>query len=55
MLSGEERINTAITEAMAGATREPVQGHTDTSIADRLGPNVRTARLHIAKLAAHRE
>ncbi|QYX78496.1 helix-turn-helix transcriptional regulator [Streptomyces akebiae] len=29
-----------------------VEGHTDTAIADRLGLNVRTARLHIAKLAA---
>ncbi|GAA3840649.1 LuxR C-terminal-related transcriptional regulator [Streptomyces phyllanthi] len=29
-----------------------VEGHTDTAIADRLGMNVRTARVHIAKLAA---
>ncbi|MFF7970714.1 helix-turn-helix transcriptional regulator [Streptomyces sp. NPDC007905] len=29
-----------------------VEGHTDTAIAERLGMNVRTARLHIAKLAA---
>nr|WP_202437876.1 helix-turn-helix transcriptional regulator [Streptomyces sp. SID5910] len=29
-----------------------VEGHTDASIADRLGLNVRTARVHIAKLAA---
>ncbi|UFR03686.1 helix-turn-helix transcriptional regulator [Streptomyces sp. Go40/10] len=29
-----------------------VEGHTDAVIADRLGMNVRTARLHIAKLAA---
>ncbi|PZH00005.1 helix-turn-helix transcriptional regulator, partial [Streptomyces sp. NTH33] len=29
-----------------------VEGHTDTVIADRLGMNVRTAREHIAKLAA---
>ncbi|WAZ23055.1 LuxR C-terminal-related transcriptional regulator [Streptomyces cinnabarinus] len=29
-----------------------VEGHTDTVIADRLGLNVRTARVHIAKLAA---
>ncbi|WNZ09764.1 LuxR C-terminal-related transcriptional regulator [Streptomyces sp. 11x1] len=28
------------------------EGHTDTAIADRLGMNVRTARVHIAKLAA---
>ncbi|WP_338896988.1 helix-turn-helix transcriptional regulator [Streptomyces sp. TG1A-60] len=30
-----------------------VEGHTDTTIADRLGMNVRTARVHIAKLASH--
>ncbi|MFE7168977.1 LuxR C-terminal-related transcriptional regulator [Streptomyces sp. NPDC057616] len=29
-----------------------VEGHTDTDIAERLGMNVRTARVHIAKLAA---
>ncbi|MEU1401800.1 helix-turn-helix transcriptional regulator [Streptomyces sp. NPDC005728] len=29
-----------------------VEGHTDTAIADRLGMNVRTARVHIARLAA---
>lgn len=29
-----------------------VEGHTDADIADRLGMNVRTARVHIAKLAA---
>ncbi|WEO96290.1 helix-turn-helix transcriptional regulator [Streptomyces sp. FXJ1.172] len=29
-----------------------VEGHTDAAIADRLGMNIRTARLHIAKLAA---
>ncbi|MEU1253305.1 helix-turn-helix transcriptional regulator [Streptomyces sp. JL3001] len=29
-----------------------VEGYTDASIADRLGMNVRTARVHIAKLAA---
>ncbi|MYW42831.1 helix-turn-helix transcriptional regulator [Streptomyces sp. SID161] len=29
-----------------------VEGHTDAVVADRLGMNVRTARLHIAKLAA---
>ncbi|KFF96774.1 LuxR family transcriptional regulator, partial [Streptomyces scabiei] len=29
-----------------------IEGHTDTAIAERLGLNVRTARLHIAKLAA---
>ncbi|WP_328692968.1 helix-turn-helix transcriptional regulator [Streptomyces phaeochromogenes] len=29
-----------------------VEGHTDAAIADRLGLNIRTARVHIAKLAA---
>ncbi len=29
-----------------------VEGHTDAVIADRLGMNIRTAREHIAKLAA---
>lgn len=29
-----------------------MEGHTDSAIADRLGLNIRTARLHIAKLAA---
>ncbi|GAA2299993.1 hypothetical protein GCM10010234_48430 [Streptomyces hawaiiensis] len=29
-----------------------VEGHTDAVIADRLGMNIRTARVHIAKLAA---
>lgn len=29
-----------------------VEGHTDAVIADRLGTNVRTARVHIAELAA---
>lgn len=29
-----------------------VEGHTDADIADRLGMNIRTARVHIAKLAA---
>ncbi|MEV8126951.1 helix-turn-helix transcriptional regulator [Streptomyces sp. NPDC085944] len=29
-----------------------IEGHTDSDIADRLGMNVRTARVHIAKLAA---
>ncbi|MFJ8190041.1 LuxR C-terminal-related transcriptional regulator [Streptomyces sp. NPDC096094] len=29
-----------------------IEGHTDADIADRLGMNVRTARVHIAKLAA---
>ncbi|MCS0601243.1 helix-turn-helix transcriptional regulator [Streptomyces sp. LP11] len=29
-----------------------VEGHTDAAIAERLGMNIRTARLHIAKLAA---
>ncbi|KPI23822.1 transcriptional regulator, LuxR family [Actinobacteria bacterium OK074] len=29
-----------------------IEGHTDATIADRLGMNIRTARVHIAKLAA---
>ncbi|MCF2129726.1 helix-turn-helix transcriptional regulator, partial [Strepomyces sp. STD 3.1] len=29
-----------------------IEGHTDNVIAERLGMNVRTARVHIAKLAA---
>ncbi|MFF5006985.1 LuxR C-terminal-related transcriptional regulator [Streptomyces phaeochromogenes] len=29
-----------------------IEGHTDAAIADRLGLNIRTARVHIAKLAA---
>ena len=29
-----------------------VEGHTDAVIAERLGMNIRTARVHIAKLAA---
>ncbi|GAA2249336.1 hypothetical protein GCM10010104_52310 [Streptomyces indiaensis] len=29
-----------------------VEGHTDAVIAERLGLNIRTARVHIAKLAA---
>ncbi|MFJ9815765.1 helix-turn-helix transcriptional regulator [Streptomyces sp. NPDC101151] len=29
-----------------------VEGHTDTAVADRLGMNVRTARVHIARLTA---
>ncbi|WP_060883882.1 helix-turn-helix transcriptional regulator [Streptomyces caniscabiei] len=41
-----------ITPRQRAIARLLVQGHTDTSIADRLGLNVRTARLHIAKLAA---
>jgi DNA-binding NarL/FixJ family response regulator len=30
-----------------------IEGHTDAVIAERLGMNIRTAREHIAKLAAH--
>ncbi|WP_216588469.1 helix-turn-helix transcriptional regulator [Streptomyces brasiliscabiei] len=40
-----------ITPRQRAIARLLVEGHTDTSIADRLGLNVRTARLHIAKLA----
>ncbi|MGW1024986.1 LuxR C-terminal-related transcriptional regulator [Streptomyces sp. NPDC002577] len=39
---------TARQRAIAGLL---VEGHTDTSIAERLGMNVRTVRVHIAKLA----
>ncbi|MFS8199946.1 LuxR C-terminal-related transcriptional regulator [Streptomyces sp. CWNU-52B] len=39
---------TARQRAIAGLL---VEGHTDTAIAERLGLNVRTARVHIAKLA----
>ncbi|WP_093792186.1 LuxR C-terminal-related transcriptional regulator [Streptomyces sp. cf124] len=41
-----------ITPRQRAIARLLVEGHTDTAIADRLGLNVRTARLHIAKLAA---
>lgn len=40
---------TARQRAIAGLL---VEGHTDAVIADRLGMNIRTARVHIAKLAA---
>lgn len=42
-----------VTPRQRAIARLLVEGHTDTAIADRLGLNVRTARLHIAKLAAH--
>lgn len=41
-----------VTPRQRAIARLLVEGHTDTAIADRLGLNVRTARLHIAKLAA---
>ncbi|MDT9699653.1 helix-turn-helix transcriptional regulator [Streptomyces sp. P17] len=41
-----------ITPRQRAIARLLVEGHTDTVIADRLGMNVRTARVHIAKLAA---
>ncbi|SFN93821.1 regulatory protein, luxR family [Streptomyces sp. cf124] len=41
-----------ITPRQRAIARLLVEGRTDTTIADRLGLNVRTARLHIAKLAA---
>ncbi|WP_327344354.1 helix-turn-helix transcriptional regulator [Streptomyces europaeiscabiei] len=42
-----------VTPRQRAIARLLVEGHTDTSIADRLGLNVRTTRAHIAKLAAH--
>lgn len=41
-----------VTPRQRAIARLLVLGHTDTAIADRLGLNVRTARVHIAKLAA---
>ncbi|MBD0838665.1 helix-turn-helix transcriptional regulator [Streptomyces sp. TRM68416] len=41
-----------ITPRQRAIARLLVEGHTDAVIADRLGMNVRTARVHIAKLAA---
>ncbi|MFF7126023.1 helix-turn-helix transcriptional regulator [Streptomyces sp. NPDC008240] len=41
-----------VTPRQRAIARLLTEGHTDSVIADRLGMNVRTARLHIAKLAA---
>lgn len=41
-----------VTPRQRAIARLLVEGHTDTVIADRLGMNVRTARVHIAKIAA---
>ncbi|MFF7970713.1 helix-turn-helix transcriptional regulator [Streptomyces sp. NPDC007905] len=41
-----------VTPRQRAIARLLVEGHTDTAIAERLGMNVRTARDHIAKLAA---
>jgi DNA-binding CsgD family transcriptional regulator/sugar-specific transcriptional regulator TrmB len=41
-----------VTPRQRAIARLLVEGHTDTAIAGRLGLNVRTARVHIAKLAA---
>ncbi|GAB2735950.1 helix-turn-helix transcriptional regulator [Streptomyces bullii] len=41
-----------VTARQRAIARLLVEGHTDAVIADRLGMNVRTARVHIAKLAA---
>ncbi|MET7289867.1 helix-turn-helix transcriptional regulator [Streptomyces sp. NPDC005573] len=41
-----------VTARQRAIARLLIEGHTDGDIADRLGMNVRTARLHIAKLAA---
>ncbi|MEE1763818.1 helix-turn-helix transcriptional regulator [Streptomyces sp. SP18BB07] len=43
---------TRVTPRQRAIARLLVLGHTDTAIADRLGRNVRTARLDIARLAA---
>ncbi|QFQ99098.1 helix-turn-helix transcriptional regulator [Streptomyces phaeolivaceus] len=41
-----------VTPRQHAIARLLVEGHTDAAIADRLGLNIRTARVHIAKLAA---
>jgi DNA-binding CsgD family transcriptional regulator len=41
-----------VTARQRAIARFLVEGHTDAVIADRLGMNIRTARVHIAKLAA---
>ncbi|MFI8305381.1 LuxR C-terminal-related transcriptional regulator [Streptomyces sp. NPDC085927] len=41
-----------VTPRQRAIARLLVEGHTDAVIADRLGMNVRTARVHIAKIAA---
>ncbi|MEU4882073.1 LuxR C-terminal-related transcriptional regulator [Streptomyces althioticus] len=41
-----------VTARQRAIARLLVEGHTDAVIADRLGMNIRTARVHIAKLAA---
>ncbi|MFC7988792.1 helix-turn-helix transcriptional regulator [Streptomyces pilosus] len=41
-----------VTARQRAVARFLVEGHTDAVIADRLGMNIRTARVHIAKLAA---
>ncbi len=41
-----------VTARQRAVARLLVEGHTDAVIADRLGMNIRTARVHIAKLAA---
>jgi DNA-binding CsgD family transcriptional regulator len=41
-----------ITPRQRAIARLLIEGHTDAVIADRLGLNIRTARVHIAKLAA---
>ncbi|MEU5465683.1 helix-turn-helix transcriptional regulator [Streptomyces althioticus] len=41
-----------VTARQRAIARLLVEGHTDAVVADRLGMNIRTARVHIAKLAA---
>nr|WBO79345.1 helix-turn-helix transcriptional regulator [Streptomyces sp. SBE_14.2] len=47
-----QRPPDGITPRQRAIARLLVEGHTDTVVADRLGMNVRTARVHIAKLAS---
>lgn len=47
----EQPALNGITSRQRAIARLLVEGHTDTVVANRLGMNVRTARVHIAKLA----
>ncbi|MEV0641846.1 helix-turn-helix transcriptional regulator [Streptomyces sp. NPDC050619] len=50
--STEPPVLKGITSRQRAIATLLVEGHTDAVIADRLGMNIRTARVHIAKLAA---
>ncbi|WP_217209989.1 helix-turn-helix transcriptional regulator [Streptomyces sp. AC550_RSS872] len=50
--SAHQPALTGITPRQRAIASLLIEGHTDAVIADRLGLNVRTARVHIAKLAA---